>query len=170
MACACSTASSPKISKAERRWREQQVQVDFYHLTRAPIDRVLPRIAERVVAGGGRLLVVADDDALAAKIDGLLWTWSPDSFLAHARAGAGDDGLQPILISGAVEAANGARNVAIVDGRWRDQALGFDRAFHFFDEDRIAAARAAWRGLAGRDGVEPRYWRQDDDGRWQQVA
>ncbi len=28
------------------------MQVDFYHLTMAPLDRVLPRIAERVVSGG----------------------------------------------------------------------------------------------------------------------
>ena len=146
------------------------MQVDFYHLTRAPLDRVLPRIAERVLAGGGRLVVVADDDALAARVDDLLWTYAPDAFLAHARAGAGDDALQPILIAGEADAAFGARNVAIVDGRWREEALGFDRAFHFFDEDSIAAARAAWRGLAGRDGVEPRYWRQDEEGRWQQVA
>ncbi|MES2095529.1 MAG: DNA polymerase III subunit chi, partial [Pseudomonadota bacterium] len=30
------------------------MQVDFYHLTTTPLDRVLPRIAERVVGGGGR--------------------------------------------------------------------------------------------------------------------
>ena len=34
------------------------MQVDFYHLTRAPLDRVLPKIAEKVIEGGGRLLIV----------------------------------------------------------------------------------------------------------------
>jgi DNA polymerase-3 subunit chi len=56
-----------------------------------------------------------------------------------------------------------------VDGLWRDEALGFERAFHFFDDRSIEAARDAWRSLKGREGVEPRYWRQED-GRWRQVA
>ena len=141
------------------------MQVDFYHLTRLPLDRVLPRIAERVLETGGRLLVVAGDDALAEKIDEALWTKAPDSFLPHARSG-GDDALQPILIGEGVEATNGARNVAIADGVWREEALGFDRAFYFFDADTIGGARTAWRALNGREGVEPRYWKQDEQGRW----
>lgn len=146
------------------------MQVDFYHLTRAPIDRVLPRIAERVLAGGERLLIVAEDPGLAERLDLLLWNYSPDSFLPHARAGGGDDAGQPVLIAADVQPANGARHVALVDGAWREEALGFDRAFHFFDEDNIVAARTAWRSLSGRDGVEPRYWRQDDAGKWERVA
>ena len=41
---------------------------------------------------------------------------------------------QPVLIAPDCEAANGARHVALVDGVWRDEALGFERAFHFFDD------------------------------------
>ena len=48
--------------------------------------------------------------------------------------------------------------------------LGFDRAFHFFDEEHIRAARLAWKGLAGREGLERRYWKQNDAGRWEQAA
>lgn len=146
------------------------MQVDFYHLTRAPIERVLPTIAEKVLAGGGRLLIVSDEAEARAKLDQLLWTYKPESFLPHAQAGGERDAVQPVLIAQDLGAANGARNVALVDGVWRDEALGFDRAFHFFDEDRIAEARAAWKALADRDGVERRYWKQDEAGRWQQAA
>ncbi len=146
------------------------MQVDFYHLTRSPLDRVLPRIAERIVGDGGRLLVVVRDDAQAAAIDRLLWTYSPDSFLPHAIAGAGEDEAQPVLISTGVEPRNGARHVALVDGEWRNEALGFDRAFHFFDEAMIAGARLAWKALADRDGVERRYWKQLETGGWEQAA
>jgi len=145
------------------------MQVDFYHLTRQPLERVLPRIAERVVEGGGRLLIVAAEEKQRAAIDALLWS-PPESFLPHAQAGAGRDALQPVLIAGAAIAGNGARNVALADGQWRDEALGFDRAFHLFDEERIAEARAAWKALAGREGVERRYWKQNEQGRWEQAA
>ncbi|MBA2933244.1 DNA polymerase III subunit chi [Sphingomonas sp. CGMCC 1.13654] len=141
------------------------MQVDFYQLGRDPLPAVLASIATRVLAGGGRLLVVTGDDAQARAIDEGLWTASVESFLPHGLVGAD----QPILISASPEPANAARNVAIVDGLWREEALGFDRAFHFFDDGSIDAARTAWRGLKGREGVEPRYWRQEE-GRWRQVA
>ena len=146
------------------------MQVDFYHLTAAPLARVLPQIAEKVVAGGERLLVVTREAGQAAAIDRLLWSYRPDSFLPHGRAGREGDALQPVLIAEAVEPANGARHVALVDGLWRDEALGFDRAFHVFEEEHIEPARAAWRALAGREGVERRYWKQNDAGRWEQAA
>ena len=146
------------------------MQVDFYHLTRTPLERVLPQIAQKVLAGGGRLLIVEPDDARRAALDKLLWTFAAASFLPHAQAGAGDEPAQPVLLAADVHAANAARNVALADGMWRDEALDFDRAFHFFDEDRIADARAAWKALAMRDGVDRRYWKQDDTGRWEQAA
>ncbi len=74
------------------------MQVDFYQLTRDPAEKVLPPIAQRVLDGGGRLLVVGDDTQLDA-ISAALWAFKPDSFLAHAKAGEGDDLLQPILLS-----------------------------------------------------------------------
>ena len=148
------------------------MQVDFYHLT-SPLDRVLPRIAERVVATGGRLLIVAEPQELRVALDRLLWSYAPESFLPHAQAGSADDAVQPILIADdTTEAApaNAARNVAVVDGRWRDHVLTFDRAFHIFDDEAIREARLAWKALADRDGVERRYWKQNDSGRCEQAA
>ena len=146
------------------------MQVDFYHLTRAPLDRVLPTIAQKVVEGGGRLLIVAEEADQRTRIDQLLWGFAPESFLPHAQAGGADDAVQPVLIAGEAEPANGARNIALVDGLWRDAALAFDRAFHFFGEDHIAEARAAWRGLADKDGVVRNYWKQDEAGKWEKAA
>ena len=146
------------------------MQVDFYHLTRQPLERVLPQIAEKVLASGARLLVVAADEAQRATLDRQLWAGAPESFLPHGQLGAGEDALQPVLIAPDVNAANGARHIALADGVWRDEALDFDRAFHFFDEEKVRAARLAWKALGERDSVERRYWKQNDAGRWEQAA
>ena len=146
------------------------MQVDFYHLTETPLDRVLPQIAEKVLSGGGRLLVVAGAAERRAALDRLLWTYAPDSFLPHAQAVGDVDAAQPVLIAGEAEAGNGARNVALVDGVWRDAALAFDRVFHLFDDEAIREARAAWRALGDREGVERRYWKQTEAGRWEKAA
>ncbi|MDB5711032.1 MAG: polymerase subunit chi [Sphingomonas bacterium] len=146
------------------------MQVDFYHLTATPLDRALPQIAEKVLASGGRLLLVAESEAQRATLDKLLWTYSAESFLPHGCAGGEGDTDQPILLTESTDATNGARNIALADGIWRDEALGFDRAFHFFDGERIAEARLAWKALADRDGIERRYWKQSETGRWEQAA
>lgn len=146
------------------------MQVDFYHLTRMPLERALPQIAAKVVASGARLLIVAADEEQRVALDRMLWSYTADSFLPHARAGGATDDRQPILIAGDIAPANGARHVALVDGLWRAAVLDFDRAFHFFDEDHIRPAREAWKELASRDGVERRYWKQNDAGRWEQAA
>ena len=141
--------------------------VDFYHLAASPLERVLPQIAEKVLAGGERLLVVAEG-ALLDQIDNHLWSYSRDSFLPHGRSDGPSPEAQPVLLSSAVEPSNGSTNVALADGQWRDEALSFNRVFYFFDSARLDDARTAWRALKGKEGVEPRYWKQDENGRWVQ--
>ena len=146
------------------------MKVDFYHLTSTPLARALPQIAARVAAEGGRLLIVAAEAQQRAEVDALLWTFTADSFLAHGQIGGANDADEPILIAPDINAANGARFVAIVDGQWRDGALDFDRTFHFFDDEQILGARGAWKSLSDNDAVERRYWKQNDAGRWEQAA
>lgn len=142
------------------------MQVDFYQLTRDPAEKVLPPIAQRVLDGGGRLLVVGDSPQLDA-VSAALWAFKPDSFLAHSKAGEGDESLQPILLSTESFAANSAKFVALADGVWRDEALGFDRVFYLFPPSHTDNARTAWRSLADKDNIERRYWKQDG-GKWVQ--
>ena len=145
------------------------MRVDFYHLTAAPLERVLPSICEKVLASGERLLLVAGAAHLA-RLDELLWTYAADSFLPHARREAGTCETQPVLLSDTPEPLNGATNIALADSVWREEALAFDRTFYFFDDDRVEAARANWRALSKRSDVEARYWKQDERGRWAQSA
>ena len=141
------------------------MQVDFYQLTRDPAEQVLPPIARKILDNAVRLLVVSGDAAQLEKLSVALWGWQPESFLANGRIGDGGDSLQPILLAEKIEAINGAKMVALVDGIWRDEALGFDRAFYLFPPDKTENARAAWRALADKEGVERRYWKQDG-GKW----
>jgi len=145
------------------------VQVDFYQLAGSPAEQVIASIAGKLLAEDSRLLVVAADDGLLARLDRMLWDQGPASFLPHGIAGGADDARQPILLSTSPDAPNRARNMLIADGEWRDAALAYDRAFYLFDATTLEGARLAWKLLAGRDGVERRYWAQED-GRWKQKS
>jgi DNA polymerase III subunit chi len=141
------------------------MRVDFYQLGQAPLESVIASIASRLLADDARLLVVADDPALLARLDRQLWDQGPTSFLPHGVAGGADDARQPILLSATPDAPNLARNLLIADGEWRETALHFDRAFYLFDAATLQPARSAWKALANREGIERRYWAQED-GRW----
>lgn len=138
------------------------MRVDFYHLTRTPVEAVLPRLLEKVVSGGERALVVAGDAGLLARLDEQLWRYEPASFLPHGIAGGGDEAAQPILLGTRAEALNGARHLLVADGAWPEGAETFERVFFLFDETSIAGARAEWRRL----DQPKRYWKQDERSRW----
>jgi DNA polymerase-3 subunit chi len=144
------------------------VQVDFYQLSGTPAEQVIATIAEKVLDSDGRLLIVAEDEAYLARLDRQLWNEGP-SFLPHGLAGGTDDSRQPILLSTHPDAPNQARNMLIADGTWREAALSYDRSFYLFDNVTLEGARLAWKLLAGREGVERRYWAQEN-GKWVKKA
>ena len=141
------------------------MRVDFYQLGAAQPDSVIAAISGKLIEDGQRLLLVASDEALLARLDRQLWDQGAASFLPHGLAGGQDDTAQPILLSTGTDAPNLARNMLIADGEWREAALAYDRAFYLFDENTLEGARLAWKLLAGREGVERNYWAQED-GKW----
>jgi DNA polymerase-3 subunit chi len=145
------------------------VQVDFYQLGGTPPEQVIGSLADKILAKDGRLLIVAADQPFLSRLDRILWDQGGSSFLPHGIAGGADDARQPILLSTGTDAPNLARNMLIADGEWRDAALSYDRGFYLFDAPTLEGARLAWKLLAGRDGVERRYWAQDG-GKWKQQA
>ena len=141
------------------------MRIDFYQLAGTPAEQVIATLAEKILDGDGRLLIVAEDEAQLARLDRILWDQGSASFLPHGVAGGADDARQPILLSSSPDAPNQARNMLIADGQWREAALTYDRSFYLFDSDTLEGARLAWKLLAGREGVERRYWAREG-GKW----
>lgn len=141
------------------------MRVDFYQLSRDPAEAALPLIARAALSAGEKLLVVSGDEEQLGRIGDALWRKLPETFLAHGRAGEEHEARQPILLSGEPSAANGARYMAIADGVWRDGQTPFERTFYFFDDATLQPARDCWRMLGGREGLERRFWKQQD-GKW----
>ena len=141
------------------------MQVDFYQLAGTPPEQVIASIADKVLESDGRLLIVAEEEAFLARLDRILWDQASTGFLPHGLAGGADDARQPILLSTNPDAPNQARNMLIADGTWREAALTYDRSFYLFDNSTLDGARLAWKLLAGREGIERRYWAQEG-GKW----
>jgi DNA polymerase-3 subunit chi len=145
------------------------MQLDFWQLSRDPVERVVALIAERARGAGERLLVVTEDAEQRSAISRALWETKPEAFLAHGEAGAQHAERQPILLSAECEAANGARYLVLADGVWRESAEAFERVFLLFGEAGTPAARGVWKQFDGNPDVQRAYYAQED-GKWVKKA
>jgi DNA polymerase-3 subunit chi len=143
------------------------MKVDFWQLSRDPVEKVVALIAQRVLGQGERLLVVSANRQQRDAISRGLWSAGAESFLANGEADAPGAEAQPILLSEATEPANAASHVIFADGQFRP-ADGFARAFLLFDDSNVEQARATWKALDG-DGHERTFFRQNG-GKWVKVA
>ena len=145
--------------------------VFFYHMQRAPLSTTLPTLVQKSLGAGWRVLVRTPDAAAQARIDEMLWTFEPGSFLPHATDESA--GPQDVLIGGPDTAPNGREALVSVMGAEIDaaEAQAAARAMILFDGADDAAlhlARTQWRKLT-QAGVAAQYW-SDADGGWQKKA
>jgi DNA polymerase-3 subunit chi len=147
----------------------------FYHLERRGLDDVLPGIIEKTLERGWRAVIRAESSERADAIDGLLWTYSEQTFLPHAQSGDGDPKRQPVLITVEDENPNGANVLFLVGGAqpppW-DSVGDFTRVVLMFDgrdEAMLATARAAWKD-AKAAGHDVTYWKETPGGKFEKQA
>lgn len=141
-------------------------EVSFYHLTRQPLDHVLPRLLERVLAAGRRAVVLASSDEVIDHLDRLLWTYESEAFLPHGTARTGFPERQPIYLTTTEENPNQADVLALVDGRTPAFLGDFARCLDLFEDAGKDAARRRW--VDCRDaGHDVTYWQQGESGGWE---
>jgi DNA polymerase-3 subunit chi len=143
-------------------------EVGFYHLRTTPLERALPSVLERGLAGGHRIVVIAASTERVDHLNGLLWTYGDESFLPHGSARDGFAERQPIWLTAADENPNRASMLVLVDGASSTRLGDYARCCDIFDGNdaaAVAAARARWNAAkaAGHTVV---YWEQID-GKWQ---
>jgi DNA polymerase-3 subunit chi len=142
----------------------------FYHLERKPLEAVLPRLLERSLERGWRVVVQAASDERVDALDALLWTYNDESFLPHGTAREKEALDQPILLTSGEDNPNGATVRFLVDGASPPADAGaYERLVLMFDggdEEALAAARLRWRE-ASAAGFEVTYWQQNEQGRWE---
>ena len=144
------------------------MRVDFYQLSKDPVDVTVAKLARKVLQAGERLVVVAADKAMREHVSQTLWEQGGGSFLAHGPADGPHAARQPILIAESCAAPNEARMAILADGQWREEASAFDRAMLLFDAEATEAARGLWRELAARDDIDNRVFKQTPEGNWRE--
>jgi DNA polymerase-3 subunit chi len=145
------------------------MEVGFYHLTRTRLDEALPQLLEKALERGLRAVLVVRDGEHLRHLDELLWTYRPDSFLAHGTAATGFAERQPIYLARGIENPNNAAVLMLVDGLMPPADAPFARVVDLFDGGdaaAVAAARDRWRQWRERGRATLVYWQQRAEGGW----
>ncbi len=144
-------------------------EIGFYHLTRTPLERALPRLLEKVLASGLRAVVRAGSDERVEFLNGALWTYQPASFLPHGSPRDGEAAAQPVWLTTAEENPNGATILVLTDGTEAGDIDSFERCLEMFDgndTEAVGAARARWTAYK-QAGHALTYWQQNARGGWE---
>jgi DNA polymerase III subunit chi len=145
--------------------------IQFYHLTTTPLERALPKLLERAVSGGYKVLLAVESDERGEQLNQLLWTYDPGSFLAHGSDRELQPEMQPILISTSTDPVNSANLLMVTDGR-SVKDVEFERIIDIFDGNDgqiTTAARTRWKEYKDI-GHELTYFSQNEQGGWQKKA
>jgi DNA polymerase-3 subunit chi len=145
----------------------------FYHLTRQPLEVVLPMLLEKSLAAGWRCAVRGRDAKRLEWLDEKLWLGREDGFLPHGLAGGDHDAMQPILLTVEPEAANNPAAVLVIDGAevTPEEVVPLERVSILFDgndDTALARAREQWKALT-EAGCSAQYWSQES-GHWEKKA
>ncbi len=147
-------------------------EVWFYHLERTSLDQALPELLDKTLAKGWRALVRTASSERIEHLDGWLWSYRDDSFLAHGIDGEPNSDRQPILLTTQADNANGAHALFLIDGAEPGALDGYSRCLVLFDgkdDDQLALARRQWSALKAA-GAPLSYWRQGGQGGWEKQA
>lgn len=146
------------------------MRIDFYHLEKIPLEKALPVILQKAYESGKNVLIKTDLTEQADELNTLLWTYDPNSFLPHGCEKDGFSEKQPIFITNKDHFnPNNASLCVLVHNVPIPLDESFERILYFFNglnQDSLEKAREQWRTVSNTD-AERFYWKQDENGKWE---
>jgi DNA polymerase-3 subunit chi len=140
-------------------------EIRFYHMEQSTLNQALPAIVSKAYAAGKRVLIKTPDKKESKRLDDLLWTFNPQSFVPH---GMDDADNQPVFLTHDDENLNKADTLILTHGSILDTVESYDLVCEMLDgrvETQIAAARQRWK-IYKDLGYDLTYWQQDENGKW----
>jgi DNA polymerase-3 subunit chi len=105
-------------------------------------------IAEENYAQGRKVQIIVVDQEQAERLDDLLWTFKPDSFVPHGLwAGSSDEPEQPVVITTRMEAVKDMDSLLMMGYTEVDLVSQFSHVFHLVvtdNQERLDNSRRYW--------------------------
>lgn len=147
-------------------------EISFYHLLHQPLSVALPKLLEKVSAANLKAVIKAGSESRVEELDKILWSYKPDSFLAHDTSKCKYPDQQPIYLTTGDENPAGATILILVDSMNSAHIGEYDRCLEMFDGldmAAVSAARNRWKAYKDADHALT-YWQQTEAGGWEKKA
>ena len=144
----------------------------FYHLEQQTLKQVLPVLVAKSLAQKIKIAIEVPAEAHLMAISDMLWAHDDVAFLPHGFGADGKPHAQPVWLTATAENANAATFRFYVEGALPQSLEGLSRAiilFHADDEQALLSARDEWKKRKA-EGHAISYWKQDEAGKWQNLA
>jgi len=123
-------------------------EVIFVEVTLSRMEIRACEIAEENYAQGRKLQIIAVDQEQAERLDDLLWTFKPDSFVPHGLwVGPPAEAEQPVVITTRKEKLAGLDSLLMMGYSEVDLVSRFSQAFHLVvpdNQERLDTSRRYW--------------------------
>ncbi len=142
--------------------------IQFYHLRSTTRERAVPKLMEKALQTGSRVVVIANSDASLKTLSEALWVNDPASFLPHGAAKDAMAAEHPIVLTLADVNPNNADILCVLDGVSPESLPSYAKVLDVFDgsnDDEVASARARWTRYKDA-GHKLQYVKQQPGGGW----
>lgn len=142
--------------------------IQFYHLRSTSRERAVPKLMEKALESGARVLLRAGSEAALKAISEALWVNDPASFIPHGLAREARAAEQPIVLTMSEDNVNAAQILCVLDGVKPESLAGYTKLLDVFDgnnETEVAAARQRWSHYKSQ-GYALQYVQQQPGGGW----
>ncbi len=145
--------------------------IRFYHLAHQTLAQALPRLLEKALQSGHRMLVKAPSTEAVERLNTALWTDRPESFLPHGSAKDGHATEHPVWLTASDENPNGASVLVLVEGAHSEHLGDYTLICDMLDGTQaqaVALGRTRWKHYK-EAGHTVTYWQQSPQG-WEKKA
>ena len=142
--------------------------IQFYHLLSTTRERAVPKLMEKALASGSKVVMLFDNDAAMKTMSDALWSANPGGFLPHGTARDAFPEHQPILLSLVDANPGGADILCVLDGSSPASLPSFTKMLDVFDgndDAAVANARTRWSTYK-EQGHSLQYVKQQPGGGW----
>lgn len=142
--------------------------IQFYHLLSTTRERAVPKLMEKALHAGSRVVMLAAVPTSLKTMSDALWTNDPASFIPHGLAKEAHAEEQPIVLTTTEENPNHADILCVLDGLSPASFSDYKKVLDVFDgsdETQVEAARTRWSAYKTQ-GHALQYVKQQPGGSW----
>lgn len=142
--------------------------IQFYHLLSTSPERAIPKLMEKALDGGSRVVILLSDEAQMKRLSDAMWVSNPNEFLPHGTAKDAYKNEQPIYLSLTDENPNHADILVVLNGSIPASFHSYTKVLDVFDgndEPQVSAARQRWTKYKAQD-IALQYVKQQPNGGW----